>query len=334
MSILATKDSLIKGVFEEFYKDKHIEYLRSYGKENHLYEYGVTEHLRMGGLYWTCTAMGLCGALELMDREGIVAFVQASWDQESGGFGAAPGHDAHLLHTLSAVQIAAIYDEYDKINIDKIVGFVKSLQLPDGSFKGDLSEAIEIDSRFSFCAIHCLSLLGRLHEVDVEQAVEFILKCQNFDCGFGCVPGSESHAAQIYCCVGTLAIAGQLHRIDVDKLGWWLCERQLPSGGLNGRPEKLPDVCYSWWVLSCLKVIGRMHWIDKGALKNFILAAQDEEEGGISDRIGDISDPFHTLFGIAGLSLMGFFQLEEIDPVYCLPAKVIRRLGINSHLEK
>ena len=30
-----------------------------------------------------------------------------------------------------------------------------------------------------------------------------------------------------------------------------------------GRPEKLPDVCYSWWVLASLKIIGKIHWIDK-----------------------------------------------------------------------
>lgn len=57
-----------------------------------------------------------------------------------------------------------------------------------------------------------------------------------------------------------------MHLIDADRLGWWLCERQLPSGGLNGRPEKLPDVCYSWWVLSALTILGRLHWIDKKAL--------------------------------------------------------------------
>ena len=37
---------------------------------------------------------------------------------------------------------------------------------------------------------------------------------------------------------------GRLDVIDADLLGWWLAERQLKSGGLNGRPEKLPDVCY------------------------------------------------------------------------------------------
>jgi len=30
-----------------------------------------------------------------------------------------------------------------------------------------------------------------------------------------------------------------------------------------GRPEKLPDVCYSWWVLASLKVIGRIDWIHR-----------------------------------------------------------------------
>ena len=50
----------------------------------------------------------------------------------------------------------------------------------------------------------------------------------------------------VFCCVGALAITGSLHHIDKDLLGWWLCERQVKSGGLNGRPEKLADVGYSF----------------------------------------------------------------------------------------
>lgn len=45
--------------------------------------------------------------------------------------------------------------------------------------------------------------------------------------------------SQIYCCTGFLSLTGQLHQVNADLLGWWLCERQLPSGGLNGRPEKV-----------------------------------------------------------------------------------------------
>jgi hypothetical protein len=57
-----------------------------------------------------------------------------------------------------------------------------------------------------------------------------------------------------------LALCGRLDAVDSDLLGWWLCERQVKAGGLNGRPEKLPDVCYSWWVLSSLQILKRTHW--------------------------------------------------------------------------
>ena len=155
----------------------------------------------------------------------------------------------------------------------------------------------------------------------------------NFDGGFGTKPGSESHAGQIYCCVAFLSITGDLHKIDADLLGWWLAERQLPSGGLNGRPEKLPDVCYSWWVLSAMSILGRLHWIDATALRAFILASQDDETGGISDRPLDYPDPFHTLFGIAGISLLSSItkedpQLKKVNPVFCMPEYVIERRNI------
>ena len=32
---------------------------------------------------------------------------------------------------------------------------------------------------------------------------------------------------------------------------------------------------------------------------------QDTETGGFADRPGDLPDPFHTLFGVAGLGLLG-----------------------------
>ena len=101
--------------------------------------------------------------------------------------------------------------------------------------------------------------------------------------------------------------------MNADKLGQWLSERQVERGGLNGRPEKLEDVCYSWWVASSLTMIGRLHWIDGGKLARFILECQDSEQGGIADRPGDMVDVFHTHFGIAGLSLLEFPGLEEVD---------------------
>jgi len=47
----------------------------------------------------------------------------------------------------------------------------------------------------------------------------------------------------VFVCVAALAILDRLNEVDEEVLGWWLSERQLPTGGLNGRPEKLEDVC-------------------------------------------------------------------------------------------
>lgn len=119
-----------------------------------------------------------------------------------------------------------------------------------------------------------LAILDMMHKVDVEKAVSFVKSCQNPDGSYGRVPGAESHAGQVYTCVGALALTKRLDLADLDRLGAWLSERQLPNGGLNGRPEKLEDVCYSWWVLSSLAMIGKLHWIDEAKLTNFILRCQ------------------------------------------------------------
>lgn len=45
-------------------------------------------------------------------------------------------------------------------------------------------------------------------------------------------------------------------------------------------------------------------------------------------------DPFHTLFGIAGLSLINSFSdtLKQVNPVYCMPQYVIDKLDIKLQL--
>jgi len=179
--------------------------------------------------------------------------------------------------------------------------------------------------------------MGLLHLVDVDKAVAHVQACANFDGGYGTSPGAESHAGQVFTCVGALAIAGRLDLVNQDRLGAWLSERQCKNGGLNGRPEKKEDVCYSWWVMSTMAMLDKLHWIDRDKLASFILQCQvrtvlmagrrhfastavtdpcqDPDEGGLADRPGDRVDVFHTVFGIAGLSLLNYPGLDPVDPV-------------------
>lgn len=63
-----------------------------------------------------------------------------------------------------------------------------------GVFAGD--KWGEVDTRFIYGAFNTLSLLGKLDYIDVDKAVEYVLRCKNYDGGFGMLPGAESHAGQ------------------------------------------------------------------------------------------------------------------------------------------
>lgn len=236
-----------------------------------------------------------------------------------------------MLYTVSAVQILAMVDtkftELERRVPDgkmKIAQYIAGLQQPDGTFAGD--EWGETDTRFLYGALNALSLLNMLPSqrsdapplINVPLAIAHVKACQNFDGGFGVAPGAESHAGQIFTCLGALSITGELDSFlgeqGKDRLGAWLSERQLEdSGGFNGRPMKLVDVCYAWWVGSSLAMVGRMDWIDKGRLTEFVLRCQDVELGGVADRPEDMVDVFHTHFAVAGLSLVGYPGVEEVD---------------------
>ena len=146
-----------------------------------------------------------------------------------------------------------------------------------GAFAGNTIYP-EYDTRFIYCSFQSLRLLNALDRVNTALAVKHIHRCRNFDGGFGLAPHAESHSGQVFTCLGALSIVNQLHtdenQVWLDTCGLWLAERQVPNGGLNGRPEKLPDVCYSWWVLSSLAMLRRLEWIDTPALTKFILSAQ------------------------------------------------------------
>jgi geranylgeranyl transferase type-2 subunit beta len=69
----------------------------------------------MNGLYWGLTALHLMGRPDALPREETIKFV-LSCQHKDGGFGAAPRHDAHLLSTVSAIQVLATIDALDELD--------------------------------------------------------------------------------------------------------------------------------------------------------------------------------------------------------------------------
>lgn len=90
-------------------------------------------------------------------------------------------------------------------------------------------------------------------------------------------------------------------------------------------------------------MIGKLDWINKDKLIDYILDCQDLEDGGIADRPGNIADVFHTFFGICGLIMLGYFDREatkhpeyagirKIHPVFALPVDVTEQLELSAEI--
>lgn len=96
---------------------------------------------------------------------------------------------------------------------------------------------------------------------------------------------------------------------------------------------------------NCKWFIIQVSWIDRERLADYILRCQDADDGGISDRPGNMSDIFHTFFGVSGLLLLDrcaagygaanstdteFAAFGQIDPAYALPVSVVERMKVKS----
>lgn len=175
----------------EFVTDKHEQYLLKLDSTHDQYAIGffMNEHLKLPGAYWCISALNLLNKLDDKRKDEMIEFIK-SCQNEDGGIGGNLQHDSHITNSLYAVLILSQFDALDAIDTEKVAKYVAGLQKEDGSFSGD--------SRFSYTAISCLTLLNRMDLIDVKKAREFVLRCNNIDGAFGAVPDAESHAAYTF----------------------------------------------------------------------------------------------------------------------------------------
>lgn len=50
---------------KSFYEDKHIKYIKKVATDTESFEFVITQHLRMSGVYWGLTALSVLGTSDL-----------------------------------------------------------------------------------------------------------------------------------------------------------------------------------------------------------------------------------------------------------------------------
>lgn len=137
----------------------------------------------------------------------------------------------------------------------------------------------------------------------------------------------ESHGGTTFCAVASLYLSDQMNLLSekqLEKMKRWLLFRQ--DGGFQGRPNKPIDTCYSFWIGAALKIIEAFELSNFKDNRNYIMSCQDTIIGGFSKWPGTSSDPFHTYFGLCGLSFLREPGLLEVVPTLNVSARTHSKL--------
>mmetsp|Transcript_27241 Transcript_27241/g.55087 ORF Transcript_27241/g.55087 Transcript_27241/m.55087 type:complete len:603 (-) Transcript_27241:75-1883(-) len=74
--------------------------------------------------------------------------------------------------------------------------------------------------------------------------------------------------------------------------------------GMQGRPNKLEDTCYSYWIGGTLHLLSSSRLLDGWALREYVLKCQSPY-GGFGKVVGAMPDLLHSFYSLAWLAISG-----------------------------
>ncbi|TRY61325.1 hypothetical protein TCAL_06660 [Tigriopus californicus] len=226
-------------------------------------------------------------------------------------------HAGHVAMTYTALACLRLLDD-PLTGLDRVAlaRGVAALQLPDGSFLSS-AQGGESDMRFTYCATAISHFIQDWTGVDRDRAVHFILQSISYEGGIGQGPHLEAHGGSTYCGLAALQLMDRLDAlgsVQRRKMIRW-CVNRL-NEGFNGRPNKLDDTCYTFWLGGALTILDPFPDIPNfiRQVTPFVLETQDVITGGLSKSSDGSADILHTYLGLAGLSLAEFPGLNKVTP--------------------
>ncbi|CAG8443100.1 17868_t:CDS:10 [Acaulospora morrowiae] len=316
-------------------RDTHIEYVRNSLDGLNRY-FVILDASKPWLCYWMFHSLDLLGyeiGSDLIKR-GISTI--SKMQNKTGGFGGGPGQISHAAVTYAAINTLAILgtkEAYDLIDRDNLYKWFLKLKQPDGSFI--MHEGGEVDIRGTYCVLSAATLTNLVTPELTAGTAEWIKRCQNFDGGIGGEPGIEGHGGYAFCGLASMEMMGKSDMLDIPLLLHWASSLQMQvEGGFQGRPNKLVDGCYSFWVGALFPVLEAIltrqrykknepdeenlgyvaqSLFDREALQEYILIACQYPRGGLIDKPKRSPDHYHTCYCLSGLSTSQNHVIYDIE---------------------
>eukprot|EP01029_Cantina_marsupialis_P007150 TRINITY_DN1789_c0_g1_i1.p1 TRINITY_DN1789_c0_g1~~TRINITY_DN1789_c0_g1_i1.p1 ORF type:complete len:360 (+),score=87.34 TRINITY_DN1789_c0_g1_i1:75-1154(+) len=236
---------------------------------------------------------------------------------------------SNLAMTYTALTcLLTLGDDLERVNKEAIIGSLKCLQSDNGGFRASHFKEDECDLRFCFSACAISYILNDWTGIDKEALKRFIRNCWSMQGSYGLMPECEGHGGSTYCAVACLYLMDEVDSYYADfpeeqeALTFWLVDR-VTENGIQGRPGKPWDTCYSFWIGASLKMLNAFDLVDYEGGIEFIAACIDWDQGGFGKQEDAMSDPVHSFFSVCGLS---FFvrnnpSSEDFEKVEDIPLK-------------
>ena len=287
--------------------------------------YASLDTNRMMVLYFCVSALDLMGeklseekrrrVIEWIYRQQIRPQDADAEGKPAGGFGFTGGGHAggaskdyrlsHISMTYTALATLLILgDDLSRVDRDAVTSSLRALQRDDTGVYEAVAFGTESDTRFVFCACAISFMLQDWRGVNTAKAEAFLRSSIGFDGGFGLLPGNESHGGATYTALASWVLLGlDVTEAQYEEILRFCIFRQI--GGFNGRINKKPDTCYTFWVGGSLQMLGCQDLIDRISTKRFLLKCQKTTIGGFSKVPGIHPDVLHSYYSVCGMCLIG-----------------------------
>ncbi|KAF7515576.1 hypothetical protein G7054_g14508 [Neopestalotiopsis clavispora] len=216
-------------------------------------------------------------------------------------------------------------------DVDKFVSHIKQSQ----TFDGGIAESAmgESHAGYSYCAVAALSMLD-LTADDKENPNQYL------KAGIPSIP-----ALVHYLVSRQFVYTEEADSEDEDETEpsstpapdmASLSLEDASVAGFSGRPNKIPDTCYTWWVAGALDLLGDAFegptTVDQASGKQFLLEKTQHVIGGFGKNAGKPPDVYHAYLGLAALATMAGDKQEAglglFDVRLCIGREAANRVAI------
>ncbi|KAJ1887966.1 Rab geranylgeranyltransferase [Kickxella alabastrina] len=222
---------------------------------------------------------------------------------------------------------------YGGLLVDKHVEYIKSLDKRHDEIEYWMSEHLRISG--IYWGLVSLHLLGKQDALDRQGIIEYVLKCQNSDGGFGGHTGHDSHLLYTMSAVQILVMCDALDKVSAASVISYVVGLQDPvTGDVSGDSWGEKDTRFAFISLAILSFFDAVDRINVDGVVSYVRRSMNYD-GGFGSGPGGESHSAQIFTCLAALAIAGRLDLVDRERLSrWLSERQLKSGGLNGRPQK